>query len=165
MAMQWLFVLRAVHILAAALWVGAAAMLTLYIMPSVRASGAAGGVVVAEAMRRGVGVFMPSTAGVTILSGLWLYWLWFQGRGGEGLHSAGPIMLMLGALAGVTSAIIGGAVLGRTTHELATLAGAPADTANQARIAALHRRGAAASKLVLTLLVAALLLMVLSRAF
>jgi hypothetical protein len=160
---QLMSVLRAAHILAAALWLGAGAMLTLYILPSIRSTGAAGGSVIAEAMRRRLGVFMASAGGVTILAGLGLYWL--QGRAAGGNYRAGAIMLMIGALAGIAAAIIGGAILGRTSRELAELAGAPASEATQARIAALHRRGAAASRAFLTLLVAAMLLMIFSRSF
>lgn len=166
MDMQLFSVLRAAHILTAALWLGAGAMLTLYIMPSVRSSGAAGGSVMAESMRRGLGIFMASVAGLTIVSGLLLFWVWSQARGPSGTHGTGAMLLALGALAGVVAAIVGGAVLGRVSRELAGLAGAPAaDAAAQARIAALHRRGAAASKLTLTLLVAALLLMVFSHSY
>lgn len=160
---NWLYIVRALHILAAALWVGAAAMLTLHVMPAIRRSGAAGGTVLVEAVRRGVGVFMPIVAGTTILTGVWLYVAWYQVRGG--IHGAGALMLTLGALAGFAAAIIGGAVLGRTVAALADLAIGPADAANEARIAALHQRGAAASRAALALLIAALLLMVLSRSF
>jgi hypothetical protein len=97
---------------------------------------------------------------------LLLFWLWSQARGPGGMHGTGAMLLSLGALAGVVAAIVGGAILGRVSRELAGLAGAPAaDAAAQARIATLHGRGAAASKLTLTLLVAALLLMVLSHSF
>jgi len=165
MEFQLSTILRAVHILTAALWLGAAALLTLYIMPSIRSAGAAGGSVVAESMRRGLGAFMASVAGTTILSGAWLYWIRYQMLGASGMHSTGGIVLTLGALAGFVAMMIGGAVLGRISRELGELAGAPANETTQARIAALHRRGAAASKVTLTLLIVALLLMVFSRSF
>lgn len=165
MEFQLSTVLRALHLLTAALWIGAAALLTLYIMPAIRRSGAAGGPVLGESMRSGLGAFMASVAGATILSGAWLYWIRFQALGSSGMHNTGGIVLMLGALAGFAAMIIGGAILGRTSRELAELAGTPADAATQERIAALHRRGAAASKVTLALLVGALLLMVFSRSF
>lgn len=160
---QWLFVVRALHIVAAALWIGAGVMLTLYVMPAIRDSGAAGGTVLVEAMRRGIGVFMPSVAGLTMLSGLVLYWVWFQARGG--LHGTGAILLTIGSFAGVAAAIIGGAVLGRTVNALADLALEPANDATAARSAALHERGAVASRIVVTLLLASILLMIFSHAF
>ena len=165
MEIQLMSILRAAHILAAALWLGAGAMLTLYIMPSIRSAGAAGGAVIAESMRRGLGIFMASTAGTTILTGLLLYWVWFGMRGAGASFGTGGVMLLGGALAGVAAAIMGGAILGRTSAELAALANAPASAETQARIAALHERGAAASKLVLTLLIVAMLLMIFSRSF
>ena len=162
---QMLSILRAAHILAAALWLGAGAMLTLYIMPSIRSAGAAGGAVMAESMRRGLGIFMASVAGTTILTGLFLYWIWFAARGTGASFGTGGILLLIGALAGVAAAVMGGAILGRTSAQLAELAGAPAGEATQARIAALHERGAAASRIVLALLIVALLLMIFSRSF
>jgi hypothetical protein len=166
MEIELFSVVRALHLLTAALWLGAGALLTLYIMPAVRSSGAAGGSVMAVSMRRGLGAFMASVAGLTILSGLVLFWMWSHARGPGAMHGAGAMLLSLGALAGIAAAIVGGAVLGRASHELARLAGAPADdAATQARIAALHRRGAAASKVTLVLLVAALLLMIFSHSF
>ena len=165
MDIQLSMIVRAAHILTASLWIGAAALLTLYIMPAIRSAGAAGGTVVAESMRRGLGVFMASVAGTTILSGAWLFWIRFQVSGAAGMHSNGGIALTLGALAGFVAMILGGAILGRTSRDLAALAAAPANDETGARIAALHRRGAAISKVTLTLLVAALLLMVLSRSF
>jgi len=165
MEFQMLSILRAAHIVAAALWVGAGALLTLIVMPSIRSAGAAGGAVIAESMRRGMGIFMPSVAGTTILTGLLLYWIWFAARGAGASFGVGGIMLLVGALAGLAAAIMGGAILGRTSVELAALAAAPAGEATQARIAALHERGAAVSKIVLTLLIVALLLMIFSRSF
>jgi len=160
-----LSILRAAHIVAAALWVGAGALLTLIIMPSIRSAGAAGGAVIAESMRRGMGIFMPSVAGTTILTGLLLYWIWFGARGAGASFGAGGIMLLVGALAGVAAAIMGGAILGRTSAELAELARTPAGEATQARVDALHERGAAVSKIVLALLISSLLLMIFSRSF
>jgi len=164
MDIQMLSIARALHIFTAALWLGAGALLTLYVMPSIRQSGAAGVTVIAASMRRGLGAFMASVAGLTIVSGALLYWSWFQGRGGAVVNAAG-VMLTLGALAGFGAAVVGGAILGRTSHELATLAEAPPDAAVQNRMAALHRRGAVASRVALTLLVSATLLMVFSRSF
>lgn len=165
MTMQTMTILLAVHILAAALWVGAGAALTLYLFPAIRGSGAAGGVVVAAMVRRGLPQFMAATAGITILSGLLLYWIWSSGRGAGGLQSAGGIMLTLGAVAGIVAAIIGGAILSRGSKELADLAGATLDEPMQARIAAVHGRMAGASRITLTLLVLALLLMVFGAAY
>ncbi len=165
MEIQILSILRAAHIVAAALWVGAGALLTLYIVPSIRSTGAAGGAVIAESMRRGMGIFMPSVAGTTILTGLLLYWIWFGARGAGVSFGLGGIMLLLGALAGIGAAVLGGAILGRASKELAELAVAPASEATQARIAAVHEAGAAVSKIVLVLLIGALLLMIFSRSF
>lgn len=157
-------ILRALHVLCAALWLGAGAMLTLFILPSVRDAGPAGGSVMGAAVRRGVPAFMASVGGLTILSGLWLYWLWARSVGSAGMHSTGGIMLGIGAACGIGAVILGGAVLSPTSKKIAALAAeGPPDEARKAQIGALQNRMASAGKLALTLMVLALLLMTLSR--
>jgi hypothetical protein len=162
MDIQFFSVLRAVHILVAALWLGAGALLTLIVFPAIRQTGASGGAVMAEAVRRGLVPFMASIGGLTIVSGLLLYWVWVGASGALGMHSRGGIVLLFGALAGIIAAIIGGAVLGRGSKQMAALA-TSTDAARETQIAALHSRMASASKFVLALLVIALLLMVFSH--
>ena len=157
-------ILRTLHILVAALWLGAAALLTIIILPAIRTSGATGNEFIAEAVRRGLPKFMASVAGLTVLSGLILYWQWAGMVGPAGTHGTGAIMLMVGALAGVAAAIIGGAILAPAAKKLAALAlESSADDSRQSRMVALHQRMATATKFALTLLVIALLLMSMSR--
>ena len=153
--------LRALHILVAALWLGAAALLTLIIFPAIRSAGASGGTLLAEAVRRGLPKFMASVAGLTVLSGLVLYWQWSGAVGAAGMHSTGGILLMLGAAAGLGAAIIGGAFLGPTVKRLADLASAGGG--DSTLIDTLHQRGVTAARFALALLVTALLLMAMSR--
>ena len=156
--------LRTLHLLAAAFWLGAGAMLTLVIFPAIRRSGTAGGVFVAQAQRGGLPKFMAAAAGLTILSGIGLYWQWSRLAGGIGAHGTGGILLMLGALAGVLAAIMGGAILAPTAKQIADLAAeGAADAARQSRVDALHRRMASATRVTLLLLVSAFLLMAASR--
>lgn len=154
---------RAIHLVAAALWLGAAAILTVFVMPATRRSGPAGGAVHAEAMSRGLGAYMASVAGLTVLSGGWLYWIYFHAVGEAAMRRTGGLLLTLGALCGVAALVIGGAVISRVTKELATLAGAAPDDATRARIAVLQQRGATASRIALILILAAMLLMIVSR--
>lgn len=162
--MNLFLTLRLIHILVAALWLGAAALLTLYIGPASHRTGAAGGSFIAETMRSGLPKFMAVIAGLTILSGLLLYWQWSELVGTAVTHSAGGIMLALGALAGIAAAIIGGAILAPTIKQLAELAAeSSVDDARPLHIAALHQRMALMSKFALALLVTALVLMVMGH--
>jgi len=156
--------LRTLHLLAAAFWLGAGATLTLIIFPAIRRSGSAGGAFVAQAQRGGLPKFMAAAAGLTILSGIGLYWQWSRLAGGIGAHGTGGILLMLGAVAGILAAIMGGAILAPTAKQLADLATAGSvDATRQSRADALHRRMTGATRLTLLLLVSAFLLMAASR--
>jgi len=156
--------LRVIHILIAALWLGAVVLLTLYIGPSARRSGAAGGSFIAETVRSGLPKFMAAIGGLTILSGLFLYWQWSEMVGTAVTHSTGGILLALGALAGIAAAIIGGAIVGPIVKQLAELGEETSvDESRPLRIVALHRRLALSSKFAVALLVIALVLMVTSH--
>jgi len=148
--------LRAAHILFAAAWLGAAAFVTLYLAPAMRALGPSGDRMVQALHQRGMPRFMGATAGLTVLSGLCLFW--FVGRG------AGMV-LSLGAAAGLLAAILGGAVIGRGFHRInSLLALAEGDPARDAGIAAAYRRIAVTSRVVLAMMVFALLAMTLGHA-
>src|SRR3954471_14772866 len=66
-------VLRATHVLIAALWIGGVAMTTFYIFPALQESCAAAGPVMGALMRRKIHVYIASLGGTTILTGFYLY--------------------------------------------------------------------------------------------
>jgi uncharacterized membrane protein len=150
--------LHAVHILFAAVWFGAAAFITCYLAPAMRQLGPAGGDSMLQALhRRGMHRFMGATAGLTVLSGLGLFWLIGAGAGA---------VIALGAGAGLLAAILGGAVIGRSFKRVDALLAQPEDMhGRDAGIAAAHRRIAVASRCVLALMALALLAMTLGHAF
>lgn len=163
-------VLRALHILVAALWVGAGIFLTAFLMPVMRRLGPHGAPVMAAMAQRRMGPFMAAIGALTVLSGLWLYWIYTRGLDAGIALSAPGIMLGLGGLAGILAAILGGAVIGRSVERIRQLGtqlrdmpdGAP-KLAQQDALVRLHRRAALASKCDATLLVVALLLMALGH--
>ena len=68
--------LRALHVLAGALWVGSAILTAFFVMPSIIATGPAGGQVMrVMAQVRKLPAYMNSVMGTTILTGLALYWV------------------------------------------------------------------------------------------
>ena len=149
--------LHAAHVLFAALWFGAAAFITFYLAPAMRQLGPAGGDGMLQALhRRGMHRFMGATAGLTVLSGLGMFWLIGAGAG---------IVLVLGAGAGLLAAILGGAVIGRSFKRIDALLGQPQDAhGREPGIAAAHQRIAVASRCVLGLMAFALLAMTLGHA-
>jgi len=154
--------LRAAHILSAAAWFGAAALLTLYLLPTARGLGAAAQPTMHAMTRRGFHRFMAVSSGLAIVSGLWLYWLLTAGFKPAAIHSASGMVYGVGGLAGLLAAMLGGAVIGRSLTRIDALASMP--EAGQAdEVAALQRRVAVASRAALGLLLVALLAMILGH--
>jgi hypothetical protein len=151
--------LRAAHILFAALWFGAAAFLTLYLLPAARQLGPAAEPAMRAITRRGFHRFMAASSGLAVASGLWLYWLLTAGLKPVAIHSATGMTYGVGGLAGLLAAALGGAVIGRSLTRIDRLAGAGRD----AEIAVLQRRVAIASRTALALLLVALLAMTLGH--
>jgi SAM-dependent methyltransferase len=66
--------LRAAHVLLAALWVGSVAFISFFLMPAFEESGAAAGPVMGALLRRKLPVFMAAIGGTTVLTGFYLYY-------------------------------------------------------------------------------------------
>src|SRR4051795_342667 len=67
--------LRIVHVLAGAVWVGAVVFLSVFLIPSIRAVGPAGAPVMEQLGRvRRVPLWMMGATFLTLLSGFTLYW-------------------------------------------------------------------------------------------
>ncbi|MGH8213905.1 MAG: hypothetical protein ACREPP_11830 [Rhodanobacteraceae bacterium] len=157
--------LRAAHILLAALWLGAAFLLSLFVLPAARDVGPAGGQFMATLQKRKLHAFMAGTAVLTVLSGIWLYWLFTAGLQTEVMFSAGGLAFGIGGLCGVLAMILGGAIMGRGTARMvamgeeAVLLSDVERTVHMQQMEALRQRLGVASKFILLLMVAALLLM------
>jgi hypothetical protein len=100
-------VLRLIHVVAGALWVGMATFTTYYLQPALQEAGPDGGKVMAAIQRRGIMTVMPILAVATLLSGLWLY---LRAAGGQ--HAAfaqsGPGMAFgIGGLAAIAGWLTG----------------------------------------------------------
>jgi uncharacterized membrane protein len=154
--------LRMLHILFAALWLGSAAFLTLYLLPALRQLGPAGSATLRSLDRRGLHRFMGAVGGVSVLSGLWLYWTLTGGFNAQAIGSHTGMVYGLGGLAGLLAAVIGGGVIGRSIKRLDALTDAPGAGADEA--IALQRRIAIASRCALALLFVALVAMTLGHA-
>ena len=165
MTASLLLAVRTLHILVAALWVGAIFLMTVFVVPALRDAGAAGGSFMVALHRRGLHVFMASSAGLTVLSGLWLYWVFTAGFNHDAMLTRGGLAFGIGGLCGLLAAIIGGSVVGRGFKSMVemnerTAALPEAErAAHLQQIAGLRQRTGNAAKVVLVLVIAALLLM------
>jgi uncharacterized membrane protein len=151
------------HILFAALWLGAAAFLTLYLLPALRQLGPAGSATMHSLDQRGLHRFMAANAGLSVLSGLVLYWSLTAGFNPQAITSTIGMVYGIGGLAGLSAAVIGGAVIGRSVKRLDTLNQDPAG-GHADELLALQRRIAMSSRLALGLLLVALVAMTMGHA-
>lgn len=152
--------LRSLHILAAALWLGAASFISLFLLPAL---GRQAPEAIAKLARRKLHLFMAVVAATTVLSGLFLYWYNFSAIG-FGNHAAW--VFGIAGTFGLIAAIIGRGVVGKSAGRIAELfrqasneAGHAQDTAASEAIATLQQRMSTAGKVVVALMIAALLLM------
>src|SRR5207342_3731078 len=151
---------RTLHILFAASWFGAAAVLTLYLLPVLRQLGATGETTLQALTGRGLHRFMAASSGVTVLSGLWLYWTLTAGFSASAMSSTAGMVFGLGGLAGLLAAMLGGGVIGRSIQRIEALSASGGDPT---QVAGLHQRIAMASRLAMALLAFALLAMALGH--
>lgn len=163
-------VVRTLHVLVAALWVGSGVFLAAFLMPTIRRLGPQAAPVSEGIAQRGMGLFLELTGGVTILSGLWLYWEFTQGLDPAISFSAPGITFGLGGLFGIAASIVGGGIIGRSVKRarqlgatVAVMADGPEKSAHVATMARLRRRVALATRCDAILLVVALILMALGH--
>jgi hypothetical protein len=147
---------RMLHILLAALWLGAGALLTLYLLPTLRRLGVAGQPTLRSLEGLGLSRFMAAIGGLTLLSGLSLYWTLTAGLNADAIRSPTGMVFGIGAVAGILASIVGGGVIGRSIKRLDALG---AGSADGPEAIALHRRIAVASRLALALLLVAVVAM------
>ncbi|HYC31694.1 MAG TPA: hypothetical protein VEB59_05355 [Gemmatimonadales bacterium] len=165
-----LVVLRLIHVVGGALWVGMAVYTTVYLVPAIQDAGPDGGKVMAALQRRGILTVLPALALLTIVSGGWLYWRASAGLDGGFLRSGVGLAFGLGGLASVAAYVLGITVLRPSMTRAAKLMGEIGpDTSEGERRARLeeagrHRaRGAMAGQIVAALLLLALAAMAVAR--
>jgi hypothetical protein len=102
---------RALHVLLGAIWLGAAVLMTYFVLPSVEDAGPDGGKVVMALLRRQFAAFVASVSGLTVVTGFWLYWHFTAGFDPALSATPGAMVFGTGGLlgfiaAGLTSAIV-----------------------------------------------------------
>src|SRR5205085_5066189 len=97
----------------AAIWLGATVFMSYVLMPTIESAGPAGGQIMIGLNRRGMVAFFASTAGMTVLTGIYLYWRFTGGFDPEISRSHAGLAFGIGGACGLVAAIIGGSVVGR----------------------------------------------------
>ena len=165
-----LVVLRLVHVVAGALWVGMAVYTTVFLIPSIQDAGPEGGKVAAALQRRGILTVLPLLALLAILSGVWLYWRASAGLDGGFVRSGVGLGFGLGGLASIAAYGLGITVLRpsmmRAEKLMAGIGPGTPEDERRSRLeeAGRHRaRGARAGQIVAVLLLLTIAAMAVAR--
>jgi len=156
---------RALHVLLAAAWLGTTAFIYLFLSPALDEMGPSSATLMAIMGRRGINALIASVGGLTVLTGIWLYWRFTGGFDPAASATMGARVFGAGGAAGILALILGGAIVGRTAKKMtdvAAKAGAVDATQRAALIAevgSMKRRLSVWGKIVLALQVVALVCM------
>jgi len=103
--------LRLVHVLCGVFWAGALMFVVLFLEPSIRASGPEGAKVMRALIQRKYLNVIPIVGVLTILSGLWLMWIFSGGFAAAWFRSGAGMVLTLGSVTAFVAFMIGVHVL------------------------------------------------------
>ena len=164
--MTMFLTIRVIHILLAAIWFGAAVAMMFFVIPAIKDAKAAGGVVMAGVARRKYPVIMQAIAGMTILTGFYLYYRFTQAFDPEISGSMGGRVFGTGGIAGILALVIGASIVGRSMKKIGDImaqAGPMADGPEKAKLLAsvgpLQSRAELFGNIVLLLMVVAIVAM------
>jgi len=156
-----LIALRAIHILLGAFWAGTAIFFALFLEPSVRAAGQAGGAVMIQIMNRKYTQIIASAAGLTILSGFGLFGMDSTAAGPDWMHSRAAMSYSAGAAAAILALALGLAIIKPAGKRIVALMAAGNPPA--AELNALYDRAQMGGRLVGALVTFAVLAMAVAR--
>ncbi|MGH7547586.1 MAG: hypothetical protein ACREMM_05365 [Gemmatimonadales bacterium] len=163
-------VLRLVHVVLGALWVGMAVFTATFLMPAIQDTGPDGGKVMVALQRRGVMTVLPVLALATLVSGVWLYWRASFGFQPSYLTSRVGVAFAFGGAASLVAYGLGITVMRPAMLRATALAQAVGSAATEqeraerlAEIQRLRARGATAGRLVALLLIVAAAVMAIAR--
>ena len=112
-AHAWFVVVRLVHVVCGAFWLGAAALLAIFLIPAVRATGPSGGAVMQQLTQvRRMPTVILWISWIALLSGAYLYWhasgglqpVWMRSRAGMSFGGAGLLALVAALIGMLVSA-------------------------------------------------------------
>ena len=163
-------VLRLIHVVFGALWVGMVTFATFFLQPAVQEVGPDGGRVMGAIQRRGLMTVVPILALGTLISGLWLYLRAAAGQHAEFARTPVGMAFGLGGLAAIVAWVVGMAVLRPSMLKAAALGqsvGAATTAEERQRVTEeaqrLRARAAAAGRVTTYLLLFAVAAMAVAR--
>jgi hypothetical protein len=168
--MDWyMVVLRIVHVVAGAFWVGSAIVVFRFLQPAARDVGPAAAPLMANlAQRRRLPDITLGAAGLTILAGVLMYWRVTLGLDPDLIGTAYGIAITLGALAAIGAVVMGASIVrpsmlaAMAIGQEAAAAGGPTPE-QTAKIQELQGRVRSAGNVIVPLLVFAVAAMAAAR--
>jgi hypothetical protein len=158
--------LRATHVLFAAVWIGSTAYMLLMLTPVVEEAGPAGGQMMMRLDRRGLHKYMAAVSMTTIASGIYLLWRFTGGFDPSVAATHAGIVFGVGGASGLLAGIIGATVVGPSGSQVmaimaqaVTVPDGPAKGALMQRASSLRQRIKSGTRMVIALQATALLLM------
>jgi len=165
----YMVVLRIVHIVAGAFWVGSALVMFLFLQPAAREVGpAAGPLMMHLAQKKRLPDIVLAAAGLTIIAGLLMYWRTSGGFDPDWIGSAFGIAITIGSLCAIAAVVLGASVVRPTMMKVGAIAQAAAASGGPtpeqgAEIQALQERVRATGNVIVPLLVLAVVAMASAR--
>ena len=168
LSVVWLF--RLIHILSGVFWVGGILLFAHFVFPAARALGPAGGALMSHLTQvRQLPRVLLTAGGVTVLSGLGLYWHDSMGFQGAWMRTHTGMLFGAGGLLAVVAIVVGLTVNAPAAKRLGVLGakvqaqGAPPTFDQAAEMQRLQQRLGTALRAVALLLVLATAAMALAR--
>jgi len=153
-------VLRLVHIVLGASWVGMMVLAQLFVAPAIADAGPEGGKVMAALQRRKMMTIIPSFALATIISGAWLIFAVYGSMTGFMASRAGQTF-SIGATLAIVAFVLGMVVVRPAMVRVGMLSQDPVK--NKDELQRLRARGAAVGRVVVVLLLLAVGAMAVAR--
>ena len=109
---------RLLHVLLAAIWVGSIAFVALFLLPALKDTGNSGASLMTALVRRRLTAINAMLGGITVLTGLWLYYR-FTGGFDPAIAGSMPARVFgTGGVAGMVALVLDGALVGRNLKKL-----------------------------------------------
>ena len=157
---------RLLHIFFGVLWVGGVVLIALFVQPTVRAIGPAGGQFMGHLLTKTrIAAYFPAVAGINVVAGLFLFWRNTTAGGNWGGTRQG-MTIGVGALAAIIAFIVGGVMIGRSMGQIAKIlqaSGGPPQGEAATQLASYQTRIQSGTKIVLPLLIIAVITMAVGR--
>ena len=162
--------LRLIHIVGGVYWAGTIFFFVTFLEPSLRSLGPEGGKVMIRFFERGYLTLIPVVATLTLLSGLWLLWIFSSGFDSRYMGSTVGIAFSTGGLFAILAYVVGmtvmrpaGARIWEIARRLPVATDESARNALTAEMERLRARTGLAARTVFALLVIAVALMAIAR--